>query len=90
MIRNNLHYYCPSFACAGLNIRLYHPDSAPLDTNSFLDTGGDYHLRTRCIEVPLCSFVSRLAFPQTHAAHCVMTNQTFVVASHPACVAQGL
>ncbi len=34
----------------GLSIRLYHPESAPVDTASFLDTGGDYNLRTRCIE----------------------------------------
>ncbi|BDA42157.1 hypothetical protein COCOBI_03-0420 [Coccomyxa sp. Obi] len=34
----------------GLNIRLYHPDSAPFDTSSFLDPSGSYNLRTSCIE----------------------------------------
>ncbi|KAK9901712.1 hypothetical protein WJX75_009812 [Coccomyxa subellipsoidea] len=34
----------------GLSIRLYHPDSAPFDTSSFLDNSGSYNLRTNCIE----------------------------------------
>ena len=36
---------------AGLSIRLYHPDSAPFDTSSFLDDSGSYNLRTSSIEV---------------------------------------
>ena len=61
---------------AGLSVRLYHPESAPLDTTSFLDAMSTDHVRSGCIEVRLslahtstaiCSGVPRQHLQQQHA-----------------------
>ena len=38
-------------AFAGLSIRLYHPDSCPFETFSFVDERGDYNARSGPMEV---------------------------------------
>lgn len=38
--------YEAGMSCHGLRIQLYHPDTCPVESYSFMDSAGNYQLRT--------------------------------------------